>query len=141
MEHRKYRQFIALGSIVSIVSFTLVCISFTSEDWIDAKGSVVNESIAGHNFDSIIHYGLFKGILTRTILSSSMIYNIYFTCVWEENLCAWSCLKDKDSRLDEVKALIRGRKPTFSCAPISVLVLPEFRIGIPDQNNINGQDD
>ncbi|KAK0074818.1 hypothetical protein PV325_007745 [Microctonus aethiopoides] len=141
MEHRKYRKFIASGSIVSIVSFILVCISFTSDDWIDAKGSVVNKSIVDHYLDSIIHYGLFRGILTRKILSSSMIYHIYFTCVWEENLCAWSCLKDEDSRLHEVKALIRGRKPTFSCSPISVLVWPELRFGIQDRNNTNGQDD
>lgn len=77
MEHRKYRKFIASGSIVSVLSFILVCISFTSDDWIDAKGSVVNKSTADHYLDSIIHYGLFKGTLTRTILSSSMIYNIY----------------------------------------------------------------
>lgn len=72
---------------------------------------------------------------------SFYIPSFVVTCVWKENLCAWSCLKDEDSRLDEVNALIRGRKPTFSCSPISVLVWSESRFGIQDRNNTNGQDD
>ncbi|XP_011307530.1 uncharacterized protein [Fopius arisanus] len=69
--------------------------------------------------DSTINQGLLAGTLIRRILDSPKAYDIYLTCLLEENVCAWSCLADADAREEEVQRLFKGEIPQFNCAPVS----------------------
>ncbi|XP_015606708.1 uncharacterized protein LOC107273242 [Cephus cinctus] len=113
MATRKYAVFLHVTVLLSISSLIIICISMGTEGWISAPTSVVRESQTIE--DSDVNHGLFKGTLIRRLVQTPRNYDIYITCVWSSNACAWSCLADASARVAEVKSLLAGESPSFAC--------------------------
>ncbi|XP_057318538.1 uncharacterized protein LOC130663371 [Microplitis mediator] len=112
-DHVNYLQW---SACVSLISAILGTISLSTEGWVTASAKV-DGSIEDVQ-ESTINYGLFTGILIRRILASPKSYNIYLTCIFDANICIWSCQQFLGLRKQEAIFLLKGDKPPFSC-PIS----------------------
>ncbi|XP_044002539.1 uncharacterized protein LOC122848508 isoform X2 [Aphidius gifuensis] len=113
---RKYGEFIEICAFISLVSLTMTGVSLLTQDWINGSASVVDST--NDVQDSTINYGLWGGTLIRKITLSPREYNIYITCLYSENKCAWSCRDSSETRIMEIENLINGQKPLFDCQPI-----------------------
>lgn len=116
MKKRKRVIFIRITAALSILALIVVCLSLGTNEWITGSASVVNTSLGISA--SEINHGLFSGTLIRKPLSSRT-YDIYITCVWGSNACAWSCGSDSAARKVEVESLLNGEKPNFSCLSLT----------------------
>ncbi|KAG8033979.1 hypothetical protein G9C98_008460 [Cotesia typhae] len=107
-EHVNYLQWSAAVSLVCAIVGT---ISLSTDFWINgtAKSNITDVQ------DSNINYGLFSGILIRRILLSPKSYDIYFTCIFNENICIWSCQQYDGLRKKEAISLFLGQETPFSC--------------------------
>ncbi|XP_043271132.1 uncharacterized protein [Venturia canescens] len=115
---RKQSIYILLTALMSVVSLSILSTAIATPRWIDATANPRNSS----NLDvsiSNVNYGLFKGFLTRRLLSSPLEYDLFFTCVWGQNACAWSCQPTGTLRETEIQDLLDGKTPSFACLPYS----------------------
>ncbi|XP_063981344.1 uncharacterized protein LOC135164677 isoform X2 [Diachasmimorpha longicaudata] len=60
---------------------------------------------------------LFIQYHNSTVTVIRIIYPL--TCLVNENVCAWSCLADADSREKELELLLNNEIPKFNCPPVS----------------------
>ncbi|XP_012259834.2 uncharacterized protein LOC105688260 [Athalia rosae] len=112
---KKYSMFLTVTAFMSIVSVTIICISMATENWISSTVSPASGLIAYGN--SEVNYGLFEGTLIRRIVQTPTIYDLYITCIWGSNACAWSCMSTHEERITEVETLLAGGLPSFACTP------------------------
>lgn len=109
---KKYAVFLSVTALMSIASVVIISVSMGTTGWIYATVT----SVSGITFaDSEAHHGLFKGSLMRRLVQTPVEYDLYITCVWESNACAWSCLSTPSARKAEVESLLAGETPLFSC--------------------------
>lgn len=113
MAGRKYVAFIYATIFLSVLSLIAICVSMGTEGWIQATASTVK--VTDSVQDSKVYQGLFGGTLVRRLLQTPRTYELYVTCVWKSNACAWSCLADGAARRAEVEALLAGESPPFAC--------------------------
>ncbi|XP_043471006.1 uncharacterized protein LOC122504138 [Leptopilina heterotoma] len=113
MKKRKRVIFIQVAAGLSILALVVVCLSLGTNEWITGSASVSNTSLDIQ--DSEINHGLFTGTLIRKPVSTPIFYDIYISCIWGSNKCAWSCRSNAKSREEEVESLLNGENPEFSC--------------------------
>ncbi|XP_015115042.1 uncharacterized protein LOC107039772 [Diachasma alloeum] len=134
IRRRKYPELIEACAAVSLVCLIIVSASLATQEWTTATASVVDK-VEGVK-DSTVKYGLFAGTLIRRILDSPKSYDIYLTCLVNENVCAWSCLADADSREKELELLFNKEIPKFNCPSVSASRTLQSRLA-RDDNSTN----
>ncbi|CAG5075737.1 Protein of unknown function [Cotesia congregata] len=102
-EHVNYLQWSAAVSLVCAIVGT---ISLSTDFWINGTAKAVKFNISDVQ-DSNINYGLFSGTLVRRIL--------LITCIFNENICIWSCQQYNGLRKKEAISLFLGQETPFSC--------------------------
>ncbi|CAH0697170.1 unnamed protein product [Spodoptera exigua] len=99
------------GAFVSgVSSVLLVVVALASDSWVVSTATVTGQQAA-----SSIRYGLFRGELTLREFVTPNVNTLYMTCVADMNACAVSCKTDRESRLQEVRALANGYRPSATC--------------------------
>lgn len=92
--------------VLSCLSLATLIVAFCTPYWIISEA---REQTAYRN--SEIQYGLFTGSLTRNVLATSVPYDLTVICLYEHNVCVYSCQKEEAKRESEVLALLAGEKP------------------------------
>lgn len=92
--------------VLSCLSLAALIVSFCTPYWVTAEAS---EQTAYKN--SNIQYGLFTGSLTRNVLATPVYYDLTLICLYEHNVCAYSCQKQEALRESELLAMMAGEKP------------------------------
>ncbi|XP_065075491.1 uncharacterized protein LOC135699216 [Ochlerotatus camptorhynchus] len=92
--------------VLSCLSLATLIVAFCTPYWVVSQAS---ERTAYKN--SEIQYGLFAGSLTRNVLATPVPYDLIVICVYEHNVCVYSCQKEEAMREAEVVALLAGNKP------------------------------
>ncbi|XP_015518995.2 uncharacterized protein LOC124300655 [Neodiprion virginianus] len=110
---KKYGVFLSVTALISIASVVIICISMGTTGWVYATAASVSGLTYG---DSDVNHGLFTGSLTRQLVQTATNYDLYITCVWGSNACAWSCLSTASERTAEVESLLAGETPSFACS-------------------------
>lgn len=92
--------------VLSCLSLAALIVSFCTPYWVTAEAY---EQTAYKN--SEIQYGLFAGSLTRNVLATPVYYDLTLICLYEHNVCAYSCQKEEALRETELHALMAGQTP------------------------------
>ncbi|XP_058454159.1 uncharacterized protein LOC131432079 [Malaya genurostris] len=92
--------------VLSCLSLAALIVSLCTPYWVVSEAY---QSQASRNSD--IHYGLFGGSVTRKILLSPAYYDLTVICLYEENVCVYSCQKKEQLRESELLDMLNGRKP------------------------------
>lgn len=92
--------------VLSCLSLAALIVSFCTPYWVTAEAY---ERTAYRNSD--VQYGLFAGSLTRNVLATPVYYDLTVICLYEHNVCAYSCQKDEALREAELHAMMAGEKP------------------------------
>ncbi|XP_034936825.1 uncharacterized protein [Chelonus insularis] len=98
---------IKCSAVISLMSAIIVTTSLSSDYWITGNATAKNGSVEGK---SLINYGLFKGFLQKRFFESPWEYNIYLTCIWDRNVCIWSCQNNEGLRKKEVIQLLNNEE-------------------------------
>lgn len=92
--------------VLSCLSLATLIVAFCTPYWIISEAS---ERTAYKNSD--IQYGLFAGSVTQNFLVSPVSYDLTVICLYEHNVCMYSCQKEEAKRESEALALLDGKKP------------------------------
>lgn len=92
--------------VLSCISLATLIVAFCTPYWVVSQAS---EKTAYKNSD--IQYGLFTGSLTRNVLITPVPYDLTVICLYEHNVCVYSCQKEEAMREKEVLALLNGEEP------------------------------
>lgn len=92
--------------VLSCLSLAALIVSFCTPYWVTAEAY---EQTAYKNSD--VQYGLFTGSLTRNVLATPVFYDLTLICLYEHNVCAYSCQKEESQRETELLAMLAGEKP------------------------------
>lgn len=92
--------------VLSCLSLATLIVSFCTPYWVVSEAY---EATAVRN--SEIQYGLFAGSVVRNYLATPVPSDLVVICLYEHNICAYSCQTDEDMREREVHEIMNGRKP------------------------------
>ncbi|XP_055585041.1 uncharacterized protein LOC129737899 [Uranotaenia lowii] len=92
--------------VSSCLSLATLIVAFCTPNWVVSEAT---EPLAQAN--SEVQYGLFSGSLTRYFLVTPVYYDLTVICLYEHNVCVYSCQTDEAKREKEVHDLMTGSKP------------------------------
>lgn len=90
--------------VLSCLSLAALIVSFCTPYWVTSQAF---EQSAYKNSD--VYYGLFAGFLTSNFLVSPVFYDLTVICLYEHNVCAYSCQKEETLREAELLAMLNGQ--------------------------------
>ncbi|XP_053681845.1 uncharacterized protein LOC128732588 [Sabethes cyaneus] len=93
--------------VLSCLSLATLIVSLCTPYWVVSEA---HESRASKN--SEVQYGLFSGSLTRNVLLSPSSFDLTVICLYEHNVCVYSCQKEEAKRETELLDMMNGRTPT-----------------------------
>ncbi|XP_065360033.1 uncharacterized protein LOC135953924 [Calliphora vicina] len=97
------QKFIVSTTIVSLLACISYIVALTTEHWLEATAVLTDR------LQSNVSYGLFSGSIERHQLASTLKFSLTVVCHVDLNACMFSCQRDADHRLDELKRVIHGQ--------------------------------
>lgn len=106
--------------VLSCLSLATLIVSFCTPYWVVSEAS---EPTAVKN--SEVQYGLFAGTVSRNYLVTSVASDLTAICLYEHNVCAYSCQKEETLREAEIHSIMNGEKPPACPLPRSASFIAE----------------